>query len=189
MRARLSPRLRTSSIRPIPEYHNGFRRCLGTSPRHQRMAPLMERRADRELPTISDVLPHWSRTLPVFVLIMIGSTLAILNHQKQTSSIVASTLYALRTNPAVREILGDEIYFASRYPWIWGAMDPMGGLIDIQYWVKGTKGRGLMRFRSERKTKHDFFQTVKWTLQLEGCQEISLLTSEGSDPLEQYGNS
>jgi hypothetical protein len=36
------------------------------------------------------------------------------NYQKSSSSIVNSTLYALRTSPRAREILGDEIYFAQQ---------------------------------------------------------------------------
>ena len=65
-----------------------------------------------------------------------------------------STLYALRTNPKVRDVLGDEVYFASKIPWIAGEMNQMQGRIDISFWVKGTKGvKGKMRFRSVRRTR------------------------------------
>jgi cytochrome c oxidase assembly factor 1 len=118
--------------------------------------PLMERRPDRALPDISTGGYRWLRTLPIFAVIMIGSALAIFNYQKTSSSVVNSTLYALRTNPDAREILGDEIYFASQIPWISGELNQLHGRIDISFWVKGTKGKGLMRFKSVRKTRMGF---------------------------------
>jgi cytochrome c oxidase assembly factor 1 len=114
----------------------------------------MERRADRALPSISNTTRNgWIRTIPLFALIVVGSTLAIFNYQKTSSSVVSSTLYAVRTNPEARAILGDEIYFASQIPWIRGELNQMQGRIDISFWVKGTKGQGKMRFKSVRKTR------------------------------------
>jgi cytochrome c oxidase assembly factor 1 len=84
---------------------------------------------------------------------MIVSALAIFNYQKSQSSVVASTMYSLRTNPEAREILGDEIYFANRFPWIWGELNQVRGKINISFWVKGTKRQALMRFRCERRTR------------------------------------
>ena len=115
----------------------------------------MERRADRALPTLStgSEIARWLKTIPIFGAIMAASVLAIFNYQKQSSSVVSSTLYALRTNPQAREILGDEIYFNSQVPIIWGEINQLHGRIDISFWVKGTRGKGLMRFKSERKTR------------------------------------
>ena len=112
----------------------------------------MERRSDRALPSIQSSW-RWLRTLPIFLMIMTASTLAIFNYQKQSSSVVSSTLYALRTNSDARRLLGDEIYFASKIPWISGEINQLHGRIDISFWVKGTQGKGLMRFKSERKTR------------------------------------
>jgi cytochrome c oxidase assembly factor 1 len=117
--------------------------------------PLMTRRADRALPSIAN--RHvFLRTMPLFLLVVGASTLAIFNYQKSSSSVVTSSLYALRTNPRAREVLGEEIYFASKMPWIWGHIDQMHGSIDVRFGVKGTRGRGEMRFVSERKTKRGF---------------------------------
>ena len=121
----------------------------------------MERRADRALPAIANSNIRWIRTLPLFAAIMVASTLAIFNYQKTSSSVVSSTLYALRTNPEAREILGDEIYFASKIPWISGELNQLHGRIDIKFWVKGTKGKGLMVFRSQRKTRMGFV-SISW---------------------------
>lgn len=117
--------------------------------------PLMERRADRELPS-SDNSRRWLRSLPIFVVAVGAAMLGIFNYQKSTSSVVSSTLYALRTSPRAREILGDEIYFAQQIPWISGEMNQLHGRIDITFWVKGTKSQGKMRFRSIRPDRMSF---------------------------------
>ena len=114
--------------------------------------PLMSRRSDRALPSIR-ASNRWLRTIPVFLVIVVASALAIFNYEKSSSSVVSSTLYALRTNPEAREVLGDEVYFASKVPWIRGELNQLHGRINISFWVKGTKAKGLMRFRSERKTR------------------------------------
>jgi len=115
--------------------------------------PLMYRRADRALPEIPTSYGRWLKTLPIFLAILGASTLAIFNYQKASSSIVNSTLYALRTSPRAREVLGDEIYFRDKFPWIWGEMNQLHGRIDIGFGVKGRKGKGWMRFRSVRRTR------------------------------------
>jgi cytochrome c oxidase assembly factor 1 len=93
------------------------------------------------------------KTLPIFIALITVSSLAIFNYQKSTSSTVNSILYALRTNETTREILGDEIYFASKVPWISGELNQLHGRIDISFWVKGKKGKGRVRFASVRKRR------------------------------------
>jgi cytochrome c oxidase assembly factor 1 len=109
----------------------------------------MDRRADRELPKVESRFA-WARTLPIFAVLTGAAVLGIFNYQKSSSSVVSSTLYALRISPKAREILGDEIYFANQIPWISGQMDQLHGRINISYWVKGTKAKGKMRFKSVR---------------------------------------
>lgn len=148
------PRLRLANVRSLLQQQRHVpRRTIVAAPRPN-SGPLMERRSDRELPTIANTNRNgWIRTIPLFALIVVGSALAIFNYQKTSSSVVSSTLYAVRTNPEARAILGDEIYFASQIPWIAGELNQMQGRIDISFWVKGTKGQGKMRFKSERKTR------------------------------------
>lgn len=121
--------------------------------------PLMERRADRALPPL-DSSRRWLRTIPIFAVVMGISMGAIFNYQKQSSSVVTSTMYALRTNPTARELLGDEVYFASQVPWIRGEMNQLHGRIDIRFWVKGTKQKALMRFKSVRKQRMGYVSVV-----------------------------
>lgn len=89
--------------------------------------------------------------------------LGIFNYQKSSSSIVSSTLYALRMSKEAREVLGDEIYFAHKIPWISGTMDQLHGQIDISYWVKGTKSQGKMRFKSVRPDRNGYVSVLHFT--------------------------
>nr|OQO10369.1 hypothetical protein B0A51_18595 [Rachicladosporium sp. CCFEE 5018]OQO15600.1 hypothetical protein B0A51_16754 [Rachicladosporium sp. CCFEE 5018] len=172
------PRLRLSPMRQLFQRPSQCRRrTLVAAPKAGSV--LMERRADRELPSLK-TSNRWLRTAPLFVFIMVTSTLAIFNYQKSNSSVVTSTMYALRTNEEARRILGDEIYFANSLPWIWGSIDQVHGKIDIEFKVKGNKTTGTMKFRSERRKRMGFFETVEWSLQPDGGEKVSLI--QGNDP-------
>ena len=145
--------------------------------------PLLERRADRELPPYVPWWMVWAKTLPLFVAVLTVSALGIFNYQKLSSSTVAAILYALRTNDEVREVLGGEIYFRDRVPWIWGTLNQIRGVIDIGFGVKGKRGRGYVRFRSFRKGRMAFFETKEWSLELEDGRVLQLLAAEGGDPM------
>ena len=128
--------------------------CSSTMPASPPTAPswpLMSRRSDRALPPIPSSWRVWAPTLPIFVIILTVSALGIFNYQKTCSPIVAATLYSLRTSEVGRRELGDEIYFRDMWPWIWGELNQLHGRVDIHFGVKGTKGRGMMRFKSERR--------------------------------------
>lgn len=90
-------------------------------------------------------------SIPFFCLAVGGSAIAIFNYQKVNSSVVASTLYALRVHDEARRYLGDEIQFKAKMPWIRGELNQFGGSIDIEYDVKGKKTEGTMKFKSLRK--------------------------------------
>ncbi|ETS78765.1 hypothetical protein PFICI_08618 [Pestalotiopsis fici W106-1] len=142
--------------------------------------PLMERRADRELPSVESVSFRWSRTFPIFAVLVTISSLAIFNYQKMSSPTVASTMYALRTSQRAREYLGDEIYFAQQIPWISGTMNQLRGVIDISFRVRGSRNEGVMRFCSFRPGPKAMFETTEWSLETKDGQTIDLL--EGGDP-------
>ncbi|OAA44040.1 cytochrome oxidase complex assembly protein [Beauveria brongniartii RCEF 3172] len=144
--------------------------------------PLMARRADRELPDISQVGFRWGRTLPLFAVLVAASSFAIFNYQKSSSPVISSTLYALRTSPRARAVLGDEIYFKHQIPWIGGEMNQMQGRIDITFSVRGSKGTALMRFTSRRPTSRSLFETSEWSLRTEDGTWIDLL--EDGDPFK-----
>ena len=117
--------------------------------------PLLSRLPTRSLPPL-EKSRTWLKTLPAFAIVIALSSLAIFNYQKSSSSTVNSILYALRTNETAREVLGDEIYFASKVPWISGELNPLQGRIDISFWVKGRHGIGKVRFVSARKKRDKY---------------------------------
>ncbi|KAJ4294548.1 cytochrome oxidase assembly protein 1 [Kalmusia sp. IMI 367209] len=142
---------------------------------------LLERKPNRDLPPVPPFIhPSVLRTLPIFIISMTIATLAFFNYQKCESSVVTSTLYALRTNPAVREQLGDEIYFASKYPWISGEINQVHGRIDIRFWVKGTRKQGEVRLRCKRRGKSGLYVTREWSLTLEDGTRMELYDPEGN---------
>lgn len=112
------------------------------------------------------------------------ASVAIFNYQKQSSPVIASTLYALRTSERAREYLGDEIYFGQQIPWIRGEMNQLQGRIDISFAVKGSKNRGVMRFTSRRPTPRGQFETTEWSLETEDGRKINLLEG-GDDPFRE----
>jgi cytochrome c oxidase assembly factor 1 len=130
---------------------------------------------DSVTPLIS---PQFHKTFPIFVLAMFLTTFAFFNYQKQESSVVTSTLYALRTNPAVRDLLGDEIYFASKYPWIKGEINQVHGRIDIRFWVKGTRREGEVRLRCKRGRK-GLYATQEWSLTMDDGMRMELYDPKG----------
>ncbi|UDD61376.1 hypothetical protein AFCA_008745 [Aspergillus flavus] len=161
---------RISVVRiPFSPGRTFLRRNLIPAP-HANSGPLLERRADRELPSVNKDR-RWMRTLPIFAIAVGAAMLGIFNYQKSSSSVVSSTLYALRTSPRAREILGDEIYFAQKIPWISGEMNQLHGRIDISFRVKGTKSQGTMRFRSIRPDRMSYvrYKQTHYTL---FCPEV-----------------
>jgi len=120
---------------------------------------------------------------------MAAAVFAFFNYQKQESSVVTATLYALRTNPEVRALLGDEIYFASRYPWIKGEINQVHGRINVTFWVKGTKGMGQVRLRCKRRKTNGLYVTNEYSLTMEDGQVLQLYDPEGNalDPFATVG--
>ncbi len=146
--------LRHTRPKPTPSptqhaHHPPFRTLL--SPPTASTGPLMTRRSDRALPPLPSPLRTWARTAPLFLATLGLSTLLIFNYQKSNSAVVGATLYALRTNEKARELLGEEIYFKSLMPWVWGTVDVLHGKVDVRFMVKGKSGVGEMRFRSLRR--------------------------------------
>ncbi|KAK3314960.1 cytochrome oxidase assembly [Apodospora peruviana] len=145
--------------------------------------PLMERRADRELPDIDTQRFRWARTLPIFALLIAAASVAIFNYQKSSSPVVSSTLYALRTSPKARDLLGENIYFEQQIPWISGEMNQLHGRINVSFRVKGTKSTGVMRFASTRPSPRGVFETLEWSLEMPDGRRTDLLEDEG-DPFK-----
>ncbi len=122
--------------------------------------------------------------MPLFLAAIAAASLAIFNYQKSSSPVTAAALYALRTSPRAREVLGDEIYFGRRIPWISGEINQVQGRIDVSFAVRGTRGRGLMRFVSRRPAARAAYETLEWSLEMPDGDKIDLLgaAAAGGDP-------
>jgi cytochrome c oxidase assembly factor 1 len=147
---------RTVFRRP-PPLHRTLHRTLIPAPTAA-TGPLLTRRADRALPPLSRINnPFYTwRHLPIVVAVMGLGAAAIFNYEKLNHSVVTSSLYALRIHPVARNVLGDEVYFAQRVPWISGSIDQVHGEIDVRFGVKGTRRKGVMRFRATRGRGEEF---------------------------------
>ena len=57
----------------------------------------------------------------------------------------------------------------------------------MRFWVKGTKGQGETRFKSERKGKKGFFETEEWSIVLTDGRKIQLLSTDdgAADPFRE----
>lgn len=154
---RTQPSPSTTSSRTFTSTRHN--RQAQTSAPHHNPSPNPTARPDllyrdplRPLPTLASLSSNrrWWRTLPIFAAIITCSALAIFNYQKTNSPIITATLYSLRTNPTVREVLGDEVYFGSKWAWVWGSINLVQGRVDVQFAVKGTKSSGMCRFKAKR---------------------------------------
>ncbi|KAF4123743.1 cytochrome c oxidase assembly factor 1 [Geosmithia morbida] len=179
VRARIGGRLRTTRTTGHQQ-----KRWMTPAPKPGD-GPLMSRRADRALPEVEQVNFRWGRTLPIFLAIVTVCSVAIFNYQKSSSPVIASTLYALRTDPRAREILGDDIYFNNQIPFIHGTMNQLQGRIDVWFTVRGTRSTATMRFSSRRPTAKGMFETSEWSLTTEDGKWIDLL--DGGDPFRAIG--
>ncbi|KAL9593401.1 MAG: hypothetical protein Q9219_007569 [cf. Caloplaca sp. 3 TL-2023] len=164
-------------------YH---RRTLVAAP-EPNDGPLLARRADRALPPLPSSSKVWLKTLPIFISIITVSALALFNYQKSSSSVVNAALYALRTSETGKRELGEQIYFRDKFPWIWGELNQLHGRIDISFGVKGTKGKGMMRFKSIRRTRMGYFETQEWSLELADGRKLQLLDEGRTDPFKGTG--
>jgi cytochrome c oxidase assembly factor 1 len=120
-------------------------------------------------------------TLPIFFVIVAACSVAILNYQTASSPVVSATLFALRTSPKARAVLGDEIYFKSQMPWIGGEINQLAGRINVHFAVRGTRGTGVMRFSSNRPTSKGLWETSQWSLHSDDGQVVDLLEG-AADP-------
>ncbi|KAF7730539.1 hypothetical protein EC973_001920 [Apophysomyces ossiformis] len=120
---------------------------------------------ERELPVSTTSNRRWRLVGGIAVgSVLWGAVLAAsMNYQKTSSSVVNGTLFTVRYDPRVMELLGDKIDYADRYPWISGTVNHLKGKVDVSFDVAGSTGeRGKVHFCSVRQG-HDW-RTVKFTV-------------------------
>jgi cytochrome c oxidase assembly factor 1 len=135
---------------------------------------------DRELP---DPLKDRTRSRVQFVgfwVLMGVASLLMFNYEKQNSPVVTTTLHFLRRSKIIREVLGDEIDFASIYPWISGELNQVKGVVNITFTVKGSKNEGVVRLVADRSSRREEFLIHEWSLEVNG-EKYDLLADDSVD--------
>ncbi|CAO3634410.1 unnamed protein product [Cunninghamella blakesleeana] len=75
-----------------------------------------------------------------------------LNYQRLSSSVVSGTLFMVRYDPRVIELVGDNVDYADYWPWIGGTVNHLKGKVDISFDITGSKGeRAQVKFTSQRR--------------------------------------
>ncbi|EMG48316.1 COA1 Cytochrome c oxidase assembly factor 1 [Candida maltosa Xu316] len=136
---------------------------------------------DRELP---DPFRNKKLNRRYFVAYAIGITLScifIFNYEKTQSPIITSTLYFLRRSQPSTDSLGKDIDFTSSWPWIWGTLNTVQGIIDIEFKVQGSKGAGVVKLNATRESKLHPFDVHAFVLEIDnkdGSKQIIDLTQD-----------
>ncbi|CDH60466.1 hypothetical protein RO3G_09901 [Lichtheimia corymbifera JMRC:FSU:9682] len=89
-----------------------------------------------------------------------------LNYQRLSSSVVTGTLFMVRYDPRVIELLGPQIDYADNWPWITGTVNHFKGKVAIAFDISSNNGeRGRVRFSSLRRGQD--WTTVEFTVMRE----------------------
>lgn len=102
-------------------------------------------------------------TFLVFAAGMTAACLGIFNYEKVSSPIMNATMYFLRRSEHTRELLGNKITYDGLFPWIYGEVNTMKGLVDCSTYVCGDKGSALMILKADRKADEKF-TIIQWLL-------------------------
>lgn len=104
----------------------------------------MPRREPRALPQVA---PRRTPLLVgagiVGVSLWIGGLSYAMNYQRQSSSVVHGTMFTVRYDPRVQELLGGNIGYADSWAWIDGSVNHLKGQVDIKFEIKGDNGTKL----------------------------------------------
>ncbi|RKP15172.1 cytochrome oxidase assembly protein 1, partial [Piptocephalis cylindrospora] len=76
------------------------------------------------------------------VLTWTGILAVAFNYQRQESSVVAGTFFALQHDPQVQAHLGDHVHWDFPvFPWIHGTVNYLKGIVDISFRIRGDQGK------------------------------------------------
>ncbi|OZJ02157.1 hypothetical protein BZG36_04630 [Bifiguratus adelaidae] len=135
----------------------------------------------RRLPSIEKRPPYLLYGV-IGVSLWAGVIAGTTNYQRLNSSVVDGTLFTVRYNDHVQELLGAHVDYADKWPWISGTVNNLKGKVDIRFWVKGDRGvRGRVHFAANRVGSQ--WKTQEFTLTTEGpdTQCINIITPLLSD--------
>ena len=72
-------------------------------------------------------------------------------------------IFLRRSQPSI-ELLGKDIDYSSSWPWIWGKLNTVQGIINIEFSVKGSKGNGVVKLNATRESKAHPFDVHQFVL-------------------------
>lgn len=117
------------------------RRCL--LHHHQHYSTATTRVVDRKLPDAPSTKSRKKLYIGGAVAggaLWIGGLATALNYQRLSSSVVTGTLFMVRYDPRVTQLLGDKIDYADKWPWITGTVNHLKGKVAIAFDVAGENG-------------------------------------------------
>ncbi|CAG8498841.1 10183_t:CDS:2 [Paraglomus occultum] len=136
-------------------------------------------RKPRPLPEIKNNTPKYIAFGLVGVSFWAAFITIAFNHQRQASSIVKNSIFHVRYDQEAKEVLGDNIDFASSWPWISGSVNHLKGKINISYDVKGSKGKGRVHFHSVRRGYDQRWEVLEFSLTSEDGRIVYIKGSSG----------
>ncbi|TFK20545.1 DUF1783-domain-containing protein [Coprinopsis marcescibilis] len=140
----------------------------------------------RDLPKIQ---PKWPMALAALVvagtcwgLFMTYAT----NQEKLSSSVFRSIMRSIRSDPQLREVLGEAIrpqpeWWLNGDPRVIGRIGQLQGNIDVSFRVKGSKGSGTLYFTSIRKEKGVPFTVLRFKVI---CDDGTVIHISDSLPID-----
>ncbi|CAG8496740.1 651_t:CDS:1 [Diversispora eburnea] len=94
----------------------------------------------RPLPVIKSKVPQFIIYGIIGVSLWTISITLSFNYQRLNSSTVQGSLFNVKHDSNSVELLGNNINFSSKYPWVSGSINNLKGIADIKYSIKGDKG-------------------------------------------------
>lgn len=119
-------------------------------------------------------------TFLVFAAGMTAACLGIFNYEKVSSPIMNATMYFLRRSDHARELLGNKIRYDGLFPWIYGEVNTMKGIVDCETSICGDKGAALMVLKAEKKSDEKF-TIIQWLLLGENGEVVDLTNDVSVD--------
>ncbi|KAI9190253.1 cytochrome oxidase assembly protein 1 [Blastocladiella emersonii ATCC 22665] len=107
--------------------------------------------------------------LTVFGASMFGLTKYFLNMQRRKNLVMDILMFQLRTNPTLKDELGESIDLAG-WKWIDGEINQLRGIVDVKFDVTGTKGGVATIAVKMQRYPHDptRWQTVDYHVEMPG---------------------
>ncbi|OBA23164.1 hypothetical protein METBIDRAFT_38284 [Metschnikowia bicuspidata var. bicuspidata NRRL YB-4993] len=136
---------------------------------------------DRELP---DPFADKKKNKKYFLLYGVGvavSCAIIFNYEKTQSPIINSVLYCLRRSEEAKLSLGPNIGFASSWPWVWGELNAVKGIIDVEFKVKGDKQVATLKLKANRENKLVPFEVKHIYLEYPDGKQLDLRNDPSID--------